>query len=204
MHAHSIVRSVSKFKVNVVIKILILSDFVIWSTNNLLAPIFAIYVADFVPGAGIEAVGIASAVYLVVKSIAEVPVGIYIDRSKSERDDLYTAVIGTALSAFVYVGYIFINDVWHLYLLQGLLGLSAAFAFPGWYLIFTRHIDKSKEAFEWSLYDVFLGLGMAATAALSGFWVSVWGFDSLFITLGVMTFVGALLLLIIRKRIYEK
>jgi DHA1 family quinolone resistance protein-like MFS transporter len=187
-----------------VIKVLIFSDFLIWSAYNFLAPVFAIYITGNIAGATIETVGIASALYFVCKSVFEVPVGIFIDKTKGEKDDLYTAICGTILFALIYVLYVFIDSVWQLYVLQMFLGISAALAFPGWYSIFTRHIDKEKEGFEWSLYDVFLGLGIAAASALGAFIADFFGFNVLFLVVSSITILGALLLLMIRNKIYTR
>ncbi len=155
-------------------------------------------------GGSVEVVGIAMALYLVVKSLFEIPVGIYIDRSKSEKDDLYTAIIGTVLTAASIFAYNFVTEVWHLYLVQVAYGISAAISHPGWYSIFPKHIDKHKEAFEWSMYDVLLGLGMAAAAAIGGFLADQLGFNALFNVAAVFTLSGAVLLLMIRKKIYKR
>ncbi len=203
MYHRLVSRSIRHYNVNIIIKILILSDFIIWSANQLLAPIFAIFVIDKISGS-IEVVGIASAIYLISKSIFEIPVGTYIDKAKNEKYDLYTALIGTILVAVVYFMYMYITSVWHIYVLQALMGLGAALSFPGWYSIFTKHIDKGKEAYEWSLYDVLLGIGMAATAALGGFIAERFGFQVLFALIGSFTLLGALLLLMIRKNVSKK
>lgn len=191
------------YQVNLVIKILIISDFLIWSSYQLLAPFFAIFVTDKISNGSIEVVGIASAIYLIVKSIFEIPVGVYIDRSKSEIDDLFVSILGTVLTAAAYFSYMFIDSVSQLYILQGLLGLGAAIAFPGWYSIFTHHIDKGKEAFEWSLYDVLLGVGMAAAAAVGGFLAEWYGFEILFLIVGLFTMMGAILLFLVKGRIHH-
>lgn len=204
MIARAIVRSIKNYKINVVIKILIVSDFIIWSSYNLLAPIFAIFISEQVPGASLETVGIATGLYLLVKSLAEVPVGIFIDKTKSENDDYYTMVFGTILSAAAYVLYVFIDAVWQLYALQIFLGLGAAIAYPGWYSIFTKHIDKRRAAFEWSIYDVLLGTGMALSAFVGAFFADYFGFDVLFIVIGIMTLAGAFLLFFIKDKIYLK
>lgn len=201
MYSRSILRSIKHYKVNLIIKILIVSDFLIWSSYQLLAPFFAIFITEKIPNGTIEVVGIASAIYLVTKSIFEIPVGMYIDRSKSEIDDLFVSILGTALTAATYFSYIFIDSVSQLYILQALLGLGAAIAFPGWYSIFTHHIDKGKEAFEWSLYDVLLGIGMAASAVVGGFLADAYGFEVLFLIVGLFTVVGAILLFAVRKKI---
>jgi MFS family permease len=141
-------------------------------------------------------------IYFLAKSLVEIPVGSFIDKNKSEKDDLYTALGGTLLTALCYILYPSISEVWQLYVVQALSGAGAAIAYPGWYTIFTRHVDKNKEGFEWSLYDVLLGLGMAGTAALGAFLINAFGFNAVFYGTGVMTAIGAFLLFVIRKKIY--
>lgn len=204
MYSRAVARFVRQFHVNWVIKILIVSDFLIWSAQQLFAPVFAVYVTQQIAGGSLEVIGISASIYFIIRSIVEAPVGLWIDRTKSEKDDLYTALWGTLLSALVMFWYTFMTQVWELYLAQVVLGIGAAIAFPGWYSIFTRHIDKNKEALEWSLYDVLLGLGMAAAAALGGFLATVYGFDVLFNLAGVGTILGALLLLSLRNKICKR
>jgi len=203
MFHRGIMRGLRNYQVNVIIKVLIASDFLIWSSASLVAPIFAIFIAARLPSGGIEAIGIAATIYCMTKAIVEIPVGTYIDKSKSERDDLYAAILGTVLNAATFFLYPIVASVWQLYLLQIVAGAAGAIAYPGWYSIFTRHIDKSKEAFEWSLYDVLLGLGMAVTSALGAFMVAKFGFNAVFYIIGSMTLAGAALLFIIRDRIYQ-
>jgi len=204
MYYKNLIRSVKSYKINFVIKILIFSDFLIWSSYQFLAPIFAIFITDRINQSSIETVGLASAIYLISKSIFEIPVGAYIDKSKSEKDDLYTAISGTILASLVFFAFTFIGSVWELYVLQIFMGLANALAFPGWYSIFTKHIDKEKAAFEWSLYDVLLGIGMAAAAAIGGVLAEQFGFNLVFIIIGAATFLGALSLLSIKNKIYTK
>jgi len=204
MYYRTIWRSIIDFKMNLVIKILILSDFIIWSVNNLTAPIFAIFIVDNIPGASIETAGIAAALYLIFKSIFEIPVGLFLDKVKGEKDDLYTAVVGSVIMASVFALYPLINSIWQLFLLQIVLGISAAVSYPGWYGIFTRHIDKKKEAFEWSVYDVALGIGMGLTAVIGAFLVEKFGFDIVFYITAGFTLIGALTLLIVHNKVNDK
>jgi MFS family permease len=139
-----------------------------------------------------------------VKSVFEVPIAILIDKTKSEKDDFYTAVFGILLMAVCYFFFTRIDSIWQLYVLQGFLGLSVAISFPGWSSIFTRHIDKQKEALEWSLYDVVTGVGMALTAGLGALMVEKYGFDIIFYLISVFAVLGTILLFSIRKRIYVK
>ncbi len=202
MHARSTIRSIASYKMNPVIKLLILSDFIIWTSYQLVIPIFAIYVVTTLEGATIEVVGIATAVYLITKSIFEVPFGIYIDKKKGERDDLFFAVVGVLISAVAYVLFAFVTSAVQLYGVQALLGFGAAMAYPGWYALFTHHIDKGKEGLEWSLYDVILGIGMAASAAVGGFVAESYGFDVLFFVVAALVACGGMVLILARKSIF--
>lgn len=195
-------RSVRNLEVNPVIKVLILSDFLIWSSCNLIAPIFAVFILDHIDNGSLEAVGLATTIFFICKAIFEVPVGMYIDKSKSEKDDLYFAVIGTLLYGLCYLFFPSVTQVWQVYLLQGISGLACAICFPGWYSIFTRHIDKEKAGFEWSLHDVLLGVGIAACAAIGAFLAEQFGFDAVFYVVGAMVIAGAFLLVTIKNRIY--
>ncbi len=102
-----------------------------------------------------------------------------------------------------YLMYIFINSVFHLYLAQFFLGFASALTYPGWRTLFSHHVDKGREAFEWSLYDVVTGLGMASTAALGGFIADKYGFDTLFLIVASCTFIGAMTLFLIKDSIYQ-
>lgn len=204
MYAKHVIRFLNQLQINWVIKILILSDFLIWSAQQFFVPIFAIFLTEHIHGATVEVVGISTAIYLIVRSIFEIPVGMWLDRTKTEVDDLYAAFFGTVLTALVFFSYNFISDVWQLYMAQAFWGIGSAIAFPGWYSIFTRHIDKNKKALEWSLYDVVLGVGMAAAAAVGGFLVTQYGFQTLFILAGVSTLLGALLLLSLKDKICKR
>ena len=204
MISKSTARGILSFKINFIIKILILSDFLIWSAINLVSPVFAIFIIDQIAGATIATAGIAVMIYLIAKSVFEVPVAIFIDRTRSEKDDLYTAIVGTLLMAACYFLFAHVETVWQVYVLQAFLGLSAAISFPGWNSIFTRHIDKQKEALEWSLYDVVTGVGMALTAGLGALLVEKYGFDMIFYIIAISTVFGTVLLFLLRNKIYSR
>jgi MFS family permease len=189
------------YGINFIIKALIVSDFLVFTGSNLLAPILAIFIEQQIKGAGLQVVGLASTCFFVAKAMFEVPVGLHIDRTKSERDDLAFTVGGTLIMSVAYFLFIFIDAPWQLYILQALLGLATAIAYPGWYGLFTRHADQNHRAFEWSLYHVGMFGGMAIGAAAGAFFVSHFGFHYLFLAISLITLGGALSLLSIKNRI---
>src|SRR3989339_1278547 len=202
MHTRYIVRSIAHYRMNVVVKILIISDFIGFLAIELCTPIFALFVVDAIPNTDITVVGISASLFLLSKSIFEVPIGMFIDKTRSEKDDLFFACLGVLLIGIGYLCYIFIHSISQLYILQIFLGFASAISYPGWCTIFTHHLDKGKEGFEWSMYDVLTGLGMAAAAALGGLIASVFGFSFLFIIIFILSVLSALLLLTISKQIF--
>lgn len=112
-------------------------------------------------------------------------------------------VLGLFLASFAYFGYMFVDHIWQVFLLQIILGLSATLANPTWCKMFTRHLDKGKEGVEWSMYDVVVGVGAGLAAALGAFIADMYGFDILFFIVGVVAAFSAIVLLFLKKELYE-
>jgi len=194
--------------INKVIKVLISSDVLLITGFGFIAPIFAIFIAQRITlGDMTEAVKIAGfsmAIYWGVKSILQIPIGKYLDKNHGEKDDLYFVMIGNSLAALAAFGYIFSSSAWHIYLLQGIYSLGMAMNIPGWTAIFTRHIDKGQVAFEWATRSTFIGIGAGAAGALGGIIASSFGFNILFVGVGIFALLSALLPLSILKTITPK
>jgi len=67
-------------------------------------------------------------------------------------------------------------------------------AIAGWRAIFTKYIDKGKEASEWSLDNSMLGFGTGLAGIISGYMIMKFGFSFTFIIAGCLGLVGVLLL----------
>lgn len=186
-----------KFKINKIIKTLIGADLVFLSALGIVTPIFAIFITDKIKGGNIEVVGFAAAIYWIGRSIIEIPIAKFLDRTKGEKDDLYFLVGGYCICALVNFGYIFSSLPWHIYLLEAIYAIGAALSWPAWSALFTRHIDKGKEGFEWSVEHVAFSAGIGITGALGGIIVTGMGFNVAFFFAGIFALVGGLLPLIV-------
>jgi len=69
-------------KINNLIKILTFSDILIVSGWGFVNPIFAVFVTQQVKGGNLELVGLATATFLVVRSVFLVPFGRLIDKKR--------------------------------------------------------------------------------------------------------------------------
>jgi len=90
---------------------------------------------------------------------------------------------------------------WHIYLLEVILGSSIAMSCAGWAGIFTRHIDKGKESTEWGLDATGVTFGAGVAGAIGGWAVSRFGFNPVFITVGIFGLIGVVLLLFLKNDI---
>lgn len=191
--------------INKIIKTLIVSDFFLNSGWGLLGPVFAIFLVQKIaagnPTEGAKIAGFASLTYWIVKSSLQIPIGRYLDKTRGEKDDFWFMVLGTFLTGFTPLGYLISSLPWHIYGFQVLHALGMAMVIPSWSAIFTRHIDKGREAFEWSLESTFLGFGAGIAGAVGGILAAIFGFRIIFILVGAFTMVSAGLLLLIHKEI---
>lgn len=191
-------------KLNQVILLIILAEFIFVTATTLVSPIFALFITEDI-GAAARVVGFAVAVYWIVKSILQLPVARYIDRNHGEIDDYYSMIGGLLLTTIgVFLFYVATRE-WHIYAIQFLIAVGDSFVVPPFYAIFTRHIDKDQEGFEWSLRSSFsLGAGSAIGGALSGILGSAIGFRSLFLINGILMLVGWTVLLFLRPWIISR
>jgi MFS family permease len=192
--------------INRIVRTLVISDFFLNLGWGLLSPIFAIYILQNITpensASAVEVAGFAALFYWITKSLFEIPFGYYLDKHHGEKDDLWFMTIGTLIVAIVPIGFIFSTVPWHIYLLQMLHAIGMAMALPSWLAIFTRHIDKGKEAFEWSIETTSIGAGAGIAGGLGGVMAGSLGFNALFIFVSIFTFIAGSLFLFIRKDIF--
>jgi len=190
--------------VNPVIKFLTYSDILMLSGWGLINPIIAVYFTDQVKGGDLTLVGLSSTVYFLVKSFLQIPIARYIDYKKGERDDYWLLVLGSFVITLCGFMYIFVSLPWHVYAVQFLYGIGGALAYPSWQAIFTRHIDRNEEGFEWSLYYTSTDLGSALTAGLGSLIATVFGYYWVFLCVGFASLLGTALLMGIYLDIRKK
>jgi len=191
-------------KMNKIIRVLILSDVALLSGFGFVIPIFAIFLVDKIQGGNIEVVGYAAAIYWIVNSLTVIPFARYLDKNRGEKDDLWFVVIGNVLAAASVIGYIFSYLPWHIYLLQAMYALGMGMNIPGYSAIFTRHIDKNREAFDWSVRAALIGLGSGVSGALGGIIANRFGFNTLFIGVAIFILISAALPILILKQVASK
>ncbi|MEK7512976.1 MAG: MFS transporter [Patescibacteria group bacterium] len=186
-------------RINAVVRTLVVTDFFYNSAFGSFAPIFAIFISGQIVGGSAAVAGFATAAFWITKSVLQLPIARFLDRTDGERDDFWAMFSGYLLSGLVPFAYLFATLPWHLYVIQACYGVFMALAVPGWYAIFTRHVDSGRIGFEWSMQSVFsVGVATALSAAVGGYVADRYGFSPLFLMAGILSFSASFLLLLLR------
>ena len=165
-------------QLSLTIRLLTVSDAVLATALGLFGPIFAVYLVEqIVTENALEVIGVGTAIYLLTRSLGQMPIAILIDRIKGELDDFYILLAGNTIFIIVPLLYIFVTEPWHLFIVQFVYGLGAAMVFPSWYAIFTRHVDKGKEGFEWGAYQTTVDMASAIAAPIGALIATIYGFS---------------------------
>jgi MFS family permease len=182
-------------KINPIIRTLVTSDFLLISGFAVFGPVFAVFITQKIEGGSLAIIGFTAAIFQIMKSSVQIPIANYLDKNHGEKDDFYSLIIGSFLIALVPFLYLFAVKPIHLFIINGIYGLGAAFAIPPWNAIFTRHIDKMHESTEWAVESVSIGIGAASAAALGGIIAEKFGFQTVFIVAGIVALAGAVTLI---------
>jgi MFS family permease len=190
--------------INKVIKTLIASDFFLQAGWGLSGPIFAIFLTQQIQGGNLKVVGVAVATYWIAKSIVQPFIAHQLDKNHGEKDDFQFLIIGMYVANLIPLGYVFSTQPWHIYGLEFIRAMAMACVVPTWSAIFTRHIDKGKEAFSWSIEST--GIGFAAgIAGAGGAWLaSIFGFKIVFVLVSFFGIISSSLLFLIRNQVFSK
>lgn len=168
------------------------SDVFFFTGLGLIEPILAIYIKEDLVGGTIITAGFASTIFLLTKSLIQLPIARYVDRHN--RKYLFL-ILGSALIALKPFLYIFTNHIYWVYFIQFIYGLGSALAYPSWLGLWSTHLDKNEESFEWSLYSTLTGIAAAISAALGATVTQLLGFRATFIIVGMFSVVGCLILI---------
>ena len=165
---------------------------------GLYMPFLAIFVTKNIAGATLATVGLLLALAAITKSIIQLPLAKWLDSRAGEKDDYYVILFGTSLVTIYLFGFLFVHSVGGLALLQIIVGMGDAMIFSAYYAVFSHHIDKDSEGFEWSMLSVGgLTISVAIGTFLGGVVAGKFGFETLFISAGLINTTAIIFLLLL-------
>jgi MFS family permease len=146
-----------------------------WSLGaGLFFPIFAIF-SERVGGDILDA-GIAAGIFIFVTSVIEYPIGKYIDKFKEK----WFIVADYFLEALVFIGYIFVSNVYELFVLQAILGFANAIGDPAWESMFDKNTPRRGSGSAWANSHLWIGIANAVGIVVGVILVKQFGFDLVF------------------------
>ena len=183
-------------KINKAIQVLLIFIFIFNIAAGLYMPIIAIYLNQNILGATLATIGVSIAIYSIIKSIFQLLIAKKLDNFKGEKTDFIFLLTGILLAIIYSLGFLYIKNVNHLYVLQILTGIADAAILASYYAIFSHHIDKDSQGFEWSLFSV-VGLTVSAAigSVIGGYLANTYGFKIIFILAAIFNSIAAIILI---------
>jgi MFS family permease len=182
-------------KVGRIVKYFIISDLFLLGGWGFIDPIFSVFVVQNVVGATLATLGIGAGIYWTLRSLLQIPIGIYLDRTPGEKDDFIALIIGLFLAGFSALAFGFVTTVWEFYVVQIIHAGAFALYFASWPTIFSRHLDKDKVSFDWSLDSTVVGVAAAIAGLLGGIVANSYGYVFVFMAAAILSFVSAFVLM---------
>ncbi len=176
---------------NRTLKFLMVSDVFYGTGFGLVAPIVAIFIKENLAGGSIFAAGVATTIFILVKSMIQLPFSRYVDRHDRK---LKWLKVGYALIILNPLIYIFADHMNYIYIAEAIHGIGSGLAFPAWLGLWSTHLDKGHESFEWSLYSTVVGIGSAITASGGAAMAEFIGFNLTFALVEIMVILGFMVL----------
>lgn len=189
-----------KFNLNIDIKVsrfikkFILADTLLFAGWGFVDPIFSVFLVKEIVGASLVTVGIATSIYWVLKSIIQVPVAVYLDKTEGEKDDFYALITALVIVGLGAISITFATRVWHIYIIQIIKAVGFGIYVASWPALFSRHLDKKHTSLDWSMDSTSVGLAIGATGFLSGVIVTWLGYDAVFTLAGIFSLISAAVL----------
>jgi MFS family permease len=177
------------------VKFFVISDFFLLAGWGFIDPVFSVFVVEKIVGGTLITVGITAGIYWFVKSILQIPIANYLDKTSGEKDDFVVLVGGLLLAGISAMAFCLVRTTSELYLVQAIHAVAFACYSASWPAIFSRHLDKDRFAFDWSLDSVTVGVAAGITGLVGGIVAEKFGYTAVFLSAGILSFIAAFVLI---------
>lgn len=205
-HEHFISHNPSHFlKADPIVKTFIISECFFCAGWNLITPLFAVFVVENVIAGSIEFAAAGFSLFLIVRVIFELITGNFWAKG-SDRKKMILITIGFLINSIAYLGFANSQDITQVFIFYAVLGAGIGISTPTKNSLFSVHLDKNREANEWSIADATAAICMALATTLGGFIAATYGFRLLFIVGAVVNILAILPYLLVylkKKRVYQ-
>lgn len=171
---------------NKYLKNLLLGAWIWYFGAGLFGPLYAVF-AEKIGGDILDITG-AYALFLIIVGVLSIYVGRISDRYSKKK----LMIFGYLLNAIATFGYLLVDGPLKLFVVQGLLGVSAALASPTWDSLFSVHLEKKHIGQQWGLYEGGPSIIMGIALLIGGFILTRFNFQTLFIIMGTVQIIATI------------
>lgn len=168
------------------LSVLVFTNFMIFVSGAMLAPIYAFYVERI--GGDLLDASVTGGIFALTTGIVTLFAGKWSDRLR--KAELLVA-LGYLIIAVGYFGYILVNSVWMLFVVQVVIGIGRAIYWPVWDSLYSKHLPVKNEGSAWGVYESSEHISIAVGAFLGGIIVTWFGFEILFLLMGFLSLFSA-------------
>ena len=165
-------------------KYLLISESIYEFAAGLFGPIYAVFVANI--GGDLLTAGWAWSLFAITSGITLYIMGKLEDKIK--RDNIII-LIGFILASIGFLGYIFISEPWHLFLVQIILGFGWAFGTPAMDAVYSKNLEKKKMDSGWGTWESSMRIMEGISAFIGAIIAFTFGFKILFLIMFILSLI---------------
>lgn len=164
----------------------------LWTNSTVLiaaamfGPIYALFVKDI--GGDLLDASYAYAIYALAAGLITLKSGKIADKMKESE---MVMVWGYLIIAAGYFGYVLVNSVLSLLVVQAIIGFGEAIYSPAWDAIYSKHLDGHRSGTSWAAWESINYFTLAFGAIAGGTLAAFFGFPAMFITMGILCLISA-------------
>jgi AAHS family 4-hydroxybenzoate transporter-like MFS transporter len=170
------------------LRYLLFSNYLNLFAFSVFSPLYALYATGI--GATPQNVGFSYSVNTLASACAIFLFGRIEDRMKDKRPMVVIGYFWLSAGAFAFL---LVHSVPQLFMVQIFNAIGTGILLPSWKATYSKALGRGKEAREWSFYDGGNMLATAGGAALSGIVLARYGFHAIFILIGGIQLIAAML-----------
>ncbi len=170
-----------RFLFNKALRILIITNAMVLVAGAMLGPIYALFVEE-VGGSLLDA-SITGGIFALAAGLTTLLAGTFADKI---RHDEKIVAFGYMVMGIGFFMYLFVNSIWFLFLVQVVIGFGEAIYAPAFDALYSLHITEKKAGREWGAWESMNYFTIAIGAVVGGLLVSNFGFNIIFIAMGLL------------------
>ncbi len=175
---------------NRALSILLWTNGLVLLAGAMLGPVYAFYIDGL--GGGLLDAGFAAAAFACAAGLVILLSGRMTDRVGRPH---LVLVIGYVIMGCGFLSMFFVQSIWWLFAVQVLIGFGEAVYVPAFDALYSRHLDPSHEARQWSAWESLNYFTTAGGAVVGGAIAQEFGFGPLFLIMGILCLGSGLLVL---------